>query len=157
MVAQIIPGADAAMDAASRASWEATVLVVIMLAGMSFVGYMLKQIMARHLATEERILREANERETRLAARVSQLEDMIRGELVQMIRANSEAMGRVLAASEAICNAANRMTQTLDRFTSVLDVRPCLLPVAEQRRLIKEVAEAEIQQARGDKKSHEVR
>jgi hypothetical protein len=35
------------------------------------------------------------------------------------------------------------MTQTLDRFTSVLDVRPCLLPVAEQRRLIKEVIDSD--------------
>jgi hypothetical protein len=84
-------------------------------------------------------MKEANERESRLSMRVGNLEDIIRTELLQALKANSESMGRMLTACESICRAADQMTATLERFTSILDVRPCLLPVAEQRRIMKDL------------------
>lgn len=127
-----IPGADEAIAAASRSGWEAVLLVVVMLAVCSAFWLVMNKNM-----------NEAKTREDRLAARVTQLEDVIRTELLGALKMNSETMGKVLQASDSIVRAADRMTQTLEKFTSILDVRPCLLPVAEQRRLLKEFEDVE--------------
>ena len=73
-------------------------------------------------------MRESSEREVRLSSRVTHLEEMIRTELMVALRQNSEVMGKMLSASDAIIRAADSMTRALERFTQILDVRPCLLP-----------------------------
>lgn len=119
-----IPGAQEAVEAAASRGWEAVVLVMVLVAILTFGGWLLRHIMT-----------EAREREQRLATRINQLEDVIRGELFSVLRQNSEIMGKVLAAADGIIRAAHEMTETMQRFTSILDVRPCLLPIAEQTRL----------------------
>lgn len=118
-----IPGASEAISAASPRGYEAIVLVIVMLAMIGFGGWLLRHIMT-----------EAREREQRLAARINQLEDVIRGELFSVLRENSEIMGKVLAAADGIIRAATEMTETLRRFTAVMEIRPCLAAIAEQSR-----------------------
>lgn len=127
------------VEVAAQHSWEAAIIAVIIVTGMAAFAWLTKQLLQRHLAVEERTLNEAKAREDRLSTRVSTLEDLIRGELLTLIRQNSEAMGRVLAAADSICRASEQMVRTLDRFTSVLDVRPCLLPVTKQPALIEAI------------------
>lgn len=133
-----IPDAADTIANANRYSWEAGLLALIVVSGFFSFGWLMKAIMQRHLAVEERTLQDAREREVRLAGRVTALEDLVRTELLALIRNNSETMGKVLAAADSICRASERMVQTLDRFTAVLDVRPCLLSTAAQLRIIKE-------------------
>ena len=121
---------------ASDYSWEAGLLALIVVSGFLGSGWMLKIVMQRHLTIEERTLNDAREREVRLSARVTTLEDLVRTELLSLIRCNSETMGKVLGAADSICRASERMVQTLDRFTAVLDVRPCLLSTATQLRIV---------------------
>jgi hypothetical protein len=135
MFAQI-PDPTDVIQHASNYSWEAGLLAFIVVTGFISVGWMLKVIMQRHLTVEERTLNDAKEREVRLSGRVTTLEDLVRTELLNLIRANSETMGKVLGAADSICRASERMVQTLDRFTAVLDVRPCLLSTAAQLRII---------------------
>ena len=122
-----IPGTDVALEAARDRGWEAVVLVIIIATSFAGFGWIIK-----------RIMHEASAREERLAARVTHLEEMIRTELMAALRQNSEVMGKVLSAADSIVRAADNMSRTLERFTSILDVRPCLLPSVEQRMLMKE-------------------
>lgn len=138
-----LPDPTDTIAAANRYSWEAGLLALIVVSGFFSFGWMLKVIMQRHLAVEERTLTDARDRELRLASRVTALEDLVRTELLALIRANSETMGKVLSAADSICRASERMVQTLDRFTSVLDVRPCLLSTAEQLRVARSVAKTD--------------
>ena len=116
-------------------SWEAGLLALIVVSSFVSFGWMMKVIMQRHLAVEERILNDARDREARLAARVTMLEDLVRSELINLIRSNGEMSGKMLSAMETIIRASERMIETLVKFTNVLDVRPCLLSAAEQLRL----------------------
>lgn len=134
-----IPGAEEAIASATAEGWVAVLLVTLVLATFAGFGYMLKKIMAA-----------SDERETRLSTRVSMLEDTIRVELFQVLKQNSEAIGKMLAAADSIVRAADRMTATLERFTNILDVRPCLLPSSEQRRLLKEYEDSENRKNRGE-------
>jgi Trp operon repressor len=127
-----VPGVDEAVEAATRRGWEAVVLVIVMIVGGGFFGWVFK-----------RLLTESSEREIRLATRVTHLEELIRTELMVALRQNSEVMGKMLAASDAIIRAADSMTRALERFTSILDVRPCLLPNVEQRKLLKDFEDVE--------------
>jgi hypothetical protein len=120
---------------ASDYSWEAGLLALIVVSSFVSFGWMMKVIMQRHLAVEERILNDARDREARLAARVTMLEDLVRSELINLIRSNGEMSGKMLSAMETIIRASERMIETLVKFTNVLDVRPCLLSAAEQLRL----------------------
>lgn len=147
MMLSQLPDPTEAIAAATRYSWEAGLLAVIVISGFFSFGWMLKVIMQRHLSVEERTLQDAREREVRLALRVTALEDLVRTELLALIRVNSETMGKVLSAADSICRASERMVQTLDRFTAVLDVRPCLLSTAEQLR----VARLAVNEANGNK------
>jgi hypothetical protein len=124
-------GLEDAISAASSRGWEAIMLVMVIVALFSGFTYILRWIMDG-----------AQKREERLAARVTHLEDVIRTELFTALKANSEVMGKVLSATEAIIRAAERMTHALDKFTNILDVRPCLLPAAEQRKLLREFEDA---------------
>jgi hypothetical protein len=116
-------------------SWEAGLLALIVVSSFVSFGWMMKVIMQRHLAVEERILNDARDREKRLSERVTTLEDLVRTELILLIRTNSEMVGKMLAATDSIIRVSERMIDTLTKFTSVLDVRPCLLSAAEQLRL----------------------
>lgn len=124
-----MPGVDQAVEAAARSSegWVAVLLVVIVASTFTFFGFVIKKLMQA-----------ADVREAKLSAEVADLQAMVRERLFAVISQNSEAIGRMLAASDSIVRAADRMTATLDKFTHILDVRPCLLPSAEQRRLLKE-------------------
>ena len=122
-----LPGTEEALEAAARRGWEAVLLVVLILATFVCFGWVIRKLMA-----------ESSEREQRLAARVTHLEEMIRTELMAALRTNSEVMGKVLMAADSIVRAADNMSRTLERFTSILDVRPCLLPSVEQRKLLKD-------------------
>jgi hypothetical protein len=128
MIVAQLPGAEQAINSAAREGWVAVLLVVIVLATFTTFGIVI-----------HRIMKESTVREDRLSSRVAHLEDVIRTELLLALKSNSESMGRMLTACESICRAADQMTNTLERFTSILDVRPCLLPVAEQRRIMKDL------------------
>ena len=133
MLAQIDP-TDVITHAADY-SWEAGLLALIVVSSFVSFGWMMKVIMQRHLAVEERILNDARDREARLAARVTMLEDLVRTELINLIRSNGEMNGKTLSAMETIIRASERMIETLVKFTNVLDMRPCLMAAAEQLRL----------------------
>lgn len=120
------------IQGATGHSWEAGLLALIVVSGFVSFGWMVKILMQRHLSVEERTLTEARDREMRLATRVTSLEDTVRGELMVLIRTNSETMGKVLSAADSICQASNRMILTLERFSAMLEFRPCLLTLAEQ-------------------------
>jgi hypothetical protein len=129
-----VVGADQAISSAinSNRGYEAVMLVVMTITIISALVWIMKKFM-----------NDSKEREDRLAARVTHLEEVIRGELFSVLRQNSEIMGQVLQASNSIVIAADRMTSTMERFTHILDVRPCLLPTSEQRRFIKENLEGQ--------------
>ena len=127
-----LPGTEEALESAARRGWEAVLLVVLILATFACFGWVIRKLMA-----------ESSDREQRLAARVTHLEEMIRTELMAALRQNSEVMGKVLSAADSIVRAADNMSRTLERFTSILDVRPCLLPSVEQRKLMKEFGDVQ--------------
>jgi len=125
-----IPGADKVVDAAATHGWEAMFLVVLTLGIVSFFGFFLKQI-----------LTDARERERRLADRVTRLEDEIRQELITQLKATTEIMTRVVAAAEAMVNAANSIQDRIDHHDATLAVRPCLLGAFSHAKLVRVLQE----------------
>jgi hypothetical protein len=77
-----MPGVDEAISAAatSREGWVAVLLVVLVVSTFATFGIVI-----------HRILREATEREKRLNDRIDQLQDFIRGELLEALNDNTRA------------------------------------------------------------------
>jgi hypothetical protein len=121
------PGADQAIEAASKESWLAVFVVVLVFAIVAACGFILRTI-----------LNDGRAREKELNARINVLSDFVQTKLLDSLRANTEAMGKMMSSADQICAAAASMTSTLTKFVAILDVRPCLLPNADQRRLLSE-------------------
>jgi hypothetical protein len=60
-----------------------------------------------------------------------------------LVDKNSELMGKVVVASDAICRAANGMMDALGKFTTVLENRPCMFEEARRQKLLKGLLEEE--------------
>lgn len=101
----MIPGAEEAIEAAATHSWEAAVLVVLMIVIVSTFAWMIRVI-----------LNDARTREERMAKRLSDLETEIRTELFAQLRQNAEVIQRSISCSDSMVRAAERMIATLDRF-----------------------------------------
>lgn len=128
MLAQI-PGADQALKSAAESGWLAVLLVVVVLCMLIGFGLILRWILKRQSDTEERLIREAAEREVRNAALITQLQETIRNELIGIIKLNTDTMGRMISAADGIVRASERMTSTLDRFSAMIDGGACPLSV----------------------------
>jgi hypothetical protein len=126
LIGQIEQAAGVVQEA-TRYGWEAGLLAFIVVSSMGAIGYALKVTLTQHSKTESKMLADAQTREVGLSDRVSRLEDMIRTELLGIIKTNSETIGKVLSAADSICQAADRMTQTLEKFSVAMESRPCLL------------------------------
>ena len=126
LLGQTPPGFEDAIQAASARGWEAVVLVVLIMGGFSFFGYMF-----RHYANQ------AQERETRLSARVTLLEDMIRDKLFNVLDNNAKLMSQMQEHSLRLVAACERIEETIDKFSVVLDNRPCMaMESAERAKLV---------------------
>ena len=124
--APIPPGFEEAIAAASQRGWEAVVLVVLIIGGFGFFGYMF-----RHYANQ------AQERETRLAGRVTHLEDLIREKLFSVIDNNSKIMAQMMEHGIRMMTACERIEATIDKFSIVLDNRPCMaMDAADRAKLV---------------------
>jgi hypothetical protein len=132
---------EAVSKAAREGNYESVVLVIIMLGGAAFVGFMAWLFLRRHLAVEERTLAESKAREDRMASRMDTQENMIRElqrqqneTLFTVIRDCTGVMGKMLAAADSIVSASVQMSTALTRFTTILEMRPCLLRAQETLR-----------------------
>jgi uncharacterized protein HemX len=90
-----IPGADEAIQAASRESWIAVFLVVLVLAIVATFGYVLKKQM-----------QDATERENRLVTKQDATDQYIRTTMSELIRENSKVIQQVLDVLSK-CKAIN--------------------------------------------------
>jgi len=77
----LIPGADEAIQSATREGWVAVLLVVIVIATFTTFGIVI-----------HRIMREANERELRLGSRIDELQEFVRTNLLQALHENTQAI-----------------------------------------------------------------
>jgi uncharacterized protein HemX len=90
-----IPGADELIKSASRESWIAVFLVVLVLAIVATFGYVLKKQM-----------QDATERENRLNVKQDATDVYIRTTMADLIRENSKVIQQVLDVL-AKCKAVN--------------------------------------------------
>ena len=127
-----IPGVDQAIKTAASSGWLEVTFVVIVLGAFTAFGWMMKHLTMRHSAIEERMQTDAIAREVRLSQRVDNLSDMVRLELLTALKANSEIMGKMIAASDSICRAADGMTETVKRFADMMDGGLC--PMSGRKR-----------------------
>jgi hypothetical protein len=120
-----IPGADDAIKAAAESSWLAVLLVVVVLCMLLGFGLILRWILKRQADTEERLTRENADREVRNSELITHLQETIRNELISLIKLNTDTMARMISAADGIVRASERMTTTLDRFSSLMDSGAC--------------------------------
>ena len=76
-----IPGADEAIQSATREGWVAVLLVVIVISTFVTFGIVI-----------HRIMKEANERELRLGNKIDELQEFVRTNLLQALRENTQAI-----------------------------------------------------------------
>ncbi len=135
-----ISGVDQAIEATRQeGGWIAVVLVVIIFGLCGLTGFIVKWILARSATTEDRVTKEATEREGRYSKQVDDLQLMIRGELLSLIRLNTDAMGKMIIVADRIVAVAEQLINTQNRFTTVLESRPCV--AEEYRRNLKDIKE----------------
>ena len=124
------PGIDRAVATAAEDSWEAAVLVVLTVSAFTFFGYMFRQYS-----------NQSQEREIRLAARVTHLEDMIRDKLFMTVDAMGRVMTQMLEQSEKLVTACDRIVETMHSFDMVLQNRPCMaMDAAARAQLVERLA-----------------
>lgn len=75
-----IPGAEEVIKSAvaSGRGYEAILLVIIILSGITLVGFLIKMWVTKSSEREDRILAQAVDREIRLSGRVTTLEDFVK-------------------------------------------------------------------------------
>ena len=124
MILAQIPGADQAINAAvEQGSWEAVVLVVIMLSCVGFLVYIVRTIMTQAMAREER-----------LAKRIDILEDYIRTSLMQAMKENTQAM-----LGLTVQNTENTKALT-DLIEALHTTRICFATGDQQAKLVETIA-----------------
>ena len=97
-----IPGADEAIKAASREGWVAVLLVILVIAIVVTFGYVLRTVM-----------KEAREREKELKEENHQLQTFVNDKMMAAFEQHSVVMEKVLAAAQAMSDAANEMTDAI--------------------------------------------
>ena len=107
---QLDPAIKEAVKQAADRGWEAIVLVIVMVGLISLTGVIVRWL----IASMDKRMEEANQREQRMAQRLTQLEDFSQVTLVRLIDETSQ-----LAA-----NVVNAITT----LTVAMEHRPCLLP-----------------------------
>ena len=113
-----MPGTEQAIQAASQRGYEAIVMVIIVLAMLTFFAALGKWF----LNQTDRRLTEAMEREQRLGGRIDVLEQFIQDTLMKMVEQVTAAM-----------NGNTRATQTL---TDALNARLCILDPSRQDQVV---------------------
>jgi hypothetical protein len=122
-----LPGTDEAIKAAADKGWEAAVLVVLVISGFAFFGYMFRQFSTQSAVREER-----------LAARVTHLEDLIRERLFGTIESNGALISKMVDATVEIVAVCREMRTAL----AALDSRPCMaMETAERMKLVEAMVE----------------
>lgn len=130
IIAQV-PGVDQAIESASKEGWLAVFVVVLVFAIVAACGFILRTI-----------LNDGRTREAAQNQHIDELSTFIQSDLLAALKANTEMMGKMLVASDRMCAAAASVTTALAKFVAILDVRPCMLPSSEQRRLLAELEES---------------
>jgi uracil phosphoribosyltransferase len=95
-----IEGAAEALKSANAAGWTAVLVVVVLVASLSFIGWLVKCM------KEER---------TALSSRLGQVEDFQRNELVSMVKESAEITSRAVVV--------------MDRLVTAFTGCPCVEPV----------------------------
>lgn len=119
-----IPNADSAIKAAvDTGRYEPVVLVVIMLAVISFLVYLVRVVMIQ-----------ASERESRLSKRIDMLEDFIRTELMAAMNENTKAMLTISVSSAENAKAVMSLIEALHT------TRICFATGEQQAKLVESIA-----------------
>ena len=125
-----IPGAEEAIKTAARSGWLEVFVVVIVFIIIGTFAWVIK-----------RILEDGKSREDRLADRITKLENEIRTELFAQLKLSAEVMAQVVAASEKMGSVAEKMTNSLEHYATILDTRPCLLSYIKHGKFLEELTE----------------
>ena len=114
---------DEVVKVAAQHSWEAALLVVIVLAAFTFIGWMLKRILA-----------EAREREARMAERIDRLEDAenqthvhYNNQLNKLTEAVTTALVKSTETQAQLIETMGQMTKDMRELCTLLKSCPCLL------------------------------
>ena len=123
LFAQVPHAEDAIRAAVDTGRYEPVVLVVIMLAVISFLVYLVRAVMIQ-----------ASEREARLAKRIDTLEDFIRTELMAAMSENTKAM---LTMSVTSAENAKAVTSLIEALHTT---RICFSTGEQQAKLVESIA-----------------
>jgi hypothetical protein len=130
------PGADKAIEAASRSGWEAVVLVVITFAICAFAGFLVKHILSDSADREKRILLDSSEREKRMGARIDHLEEYLETLLAETLSKCTTALVESSSAIAESSKAIQALITVVEKLNVGLGSRPCPLSSDEQLRML---------------------
>ena len=140
MIPAQVTGADTVVDVASRHSWEAAAVAMVLVAMLVGIGYMM------------RLFWTINQR---LAERVTKLEDTIEGRLITVIESttaalvdNTQMMERAASSIDKLESAVERSLHTQETMLIRMETSPCLMEKSlseeTQRRLAQARAAAKV-------------
>lgn len=130
-----MPGAEQAIESAAGRGYEAVVLVVILLSMFGLMGYVIRYWLQKAGEREDKTMSQAFERETRLSARVTDLETFVREKLIQAL---SESTKATLTISVAMADIVKTTTELRESLHST---RPCFWTAEQQQKLVDAAAD----------------
>jgi hypothetical protein len=100
------------IDAATRYSWEAGIVALIVVVSMGLLAWMFRYMLMKSEAREVKLWEEAQKREERLAARITILETFINERLMIRLEENTAVK--------------NRLADAIELLSTLLHDRPCI-------------------------------
>lgn len=130
-----MPGTEQAIQAATQRGYEAVVLVVILLSMFALLGYVVRYWLQKSSEREDKTMSQAFERETRLSARVTDLETFVREKLLAALNESTKATLTISVAMADVVKSGVELRESLH------STRPCFWNSDQQAKLAEAAAE----------------
>jgi hypothetical protein len=118
------------IQSASRHSWEAALIAALLLSVVALLVWIFKSLVAQAERRETALWSQAQEREGRLANRITVLETFINDRLMQRLEENTVAK--------------NKLFDAIDRLITALDTRPCFWDTEKQQAVLEAAVSAAV-------------
>jgi hypothetical protein len=124
------------IKSAANSSWEAGVLVIVLLSAMALLAFIVKWLIKNASEREKDRLQAANDREKALNTTIENQQVFIRDKLITALLASVEGLKASAVVTEKQNETSIKLTEAVTKMAQGVELRPCLLSHDKQMELI---------------------